>query len=78
VAHRSTVPDWTALRTPDYSYVEYTVEGKVVFREYYDLANDPLELENLLGDADPTNDPDIGELKRRLEDARHCAGRTCP
>jgi len=78
VAHRSTVPDWTALKTAEYSYVEYTVEGEVVFREYYDLATDPFELENLLGDSDPSNDPDVRELERRLEKARHCEGRSCP
>lgn len=77
-AHRSTVPDWTAMRTADFSYVEYLVEGKVVFREYYDLASDPYELENLLGDSDPSNDPDIRSLERRLDDARRCEGRSCP
>ena len=76
--HRSTVPDWTGLRTHDFSYVEYTVGDEIIFREYYDLRADPLELDNVLGDSDTANDPDIDELHRRLEAARMCAGDACP
>lgn len=78
VAHRSTVPDWTAYKTSEHSYVEYTVDDEVIFREYYDLTADPYELQNLLGDADPSNDPDVRELARRLEEARDCEGSSCP
>jgi hypothetical protein len=76
--HRSTVPDWAALRTHDFSYVEYTAGRRIIFREYYDLVADPLELDNLLGDDDASNDPDIASLHRRLERARACEGSACP
>ncbi len=76
--HRSTVPDWTSLRTKRYSYVEYTSGDEIVFREYYDLRADPHELRNLLGDDNPSNDPDVAELHTLLLQAQTCAGATCP
>ncbi|MGH2711223.1 MAG: sulfatase family protein [Actinomycetota bacterium] len=74
------VPTWASLRTAAYQYVEYYDEEleEITFREYYDLIQDPYQLLNLLGDADPTNDPDAGHLTtlslqlqrdRRCEDA---------
>jgi len=76
--HRSTVPDWAALRTRGYSYVEYYADDRVVFREYYDLRADPHELDNLLGDDDESNDPDVEALSARLSSDRKCSGETCP
>ena len=76
-----TVPDWAATRTPDYLYVEYYAEDRLVpgYREYYDLVEDPWELLNLLGDADPTNDPPTAaELSVQLHRDVSCAGTTGP
>lgn len=76
--HRSTVPDWAGLRTRRYSYTEYYEGERVVFREYYDVRSDPFALENLLGDGDPTNDPEVDSLSRRLGRDRRCSGQACP
>ena len=58
------IPSWRAIRTQLVHYIEYPDDrtGEITFREYYDLVNDPYELVNLLGDADPTNDPSPDEL----------------
>lgn len=74
------VPPWASLRASGYQYIEYYgQDGSVVFREHYDLATDPWELENLYGDADPANDPANGaELQERLSAARSCIGAACP
>ncbi|HZB03976.1 MAG TPA: sulfatase [Actinomycetota bacterium] len=81
------VPTWAANLTADAQYVEYydDATGAVSFREYYDLINDPYQLTNLLGDADPTNDPPPDEQTRlslRLSRDRQCLGRegsqACP
>jgi arylsulfatase A-like enzyme len=77
------VPTWAANLTADAQYVEYydDATGAVSFREYYDLINDPYQLTNLLGDADPTNDPPPDEQTRlslRLSRDRQCLGREGP
>jgi arylsulfatase A-like enzyme len=41
---------YEAMRTPDFLYVEYT-DGE---REYYDLQNDPFELDNIAPSLSPT------------------------
>ena len=76
--HRSTVPDWAGLRTQAYSYTEYYLDGEVIFREYYDVEADPFELDNLLGDDDPSNDPNVDSLSARLARDRKCSGSSCP
>ena len=76
--HRSTVPDWTSIRTRRYQYVEYTRGARVIDREYYRLRRDPWQLQNLLGDLERSNDPDIGRLHRVLRRAQRCKGTTCP
>jgi arylsulfatase A-like enzyme len=74
------VPAWASTVTDGYQYVQwYADDGTTVtFREYYDLLADPWELENLLGDADPANDPDVTAIAERLAVDRACAGSTCP
>ncbi|MGH2655673.1 MAG: sulfatase family protein [Actinomycetota bacterium] len=72
-------PTWASTLTPAYQYVEYydDLSGAVTFREYYDMVNDPFQLENLLADADPENDPPIDEqsaLGLRLARDRRCEG----
>jgi arylsulfatase A-like enzyme len=74
------VPTWASLRTKSFQYIEeYNPEGtQVRFREYYDLTADPWQLDNLLADRDPSNDPDVAALSRRLALERTCAGSDCP
>ena len=77
-APRLKTPNWASIRNRDYSYVEYRNDGRIIFREYYDLANDRYELRNLLGDRDRSNDPDVDELHDRLRAARRCTADSCP
>lgn len=81
------VPTWAATWTSQYEYAEYYDDstGEVTFREYYDLVNDPYQLENLLFDPDPANDPPADELARlslQLARDRRCRGsegvQACP
>lgn len=76
------VPSWASLRSRAEQYVEYRDDaGEVVFREYYDLVNDRWQLTNLLGDADPGNDPPPGHvdaLRAELGRARVCVGTSGP
>ena len=75
------VPNWAATRAGDYLYVEYYAEDRLVpaYREYYDLVSDPWELENLLGDLDPANDPrNATQLSLQLHRDVTCAGRSGP
>lgn len=72
-----TVPNWAALRGAGFLYVEYYGEDRLapVFREYYDLAEDPWELENLLGDKSTMNDPqDAPQLSLQLHRDVSCTG----
>jgi arylsulfatase A-like enzyme len=76
-------PTWASTVSPEYQYVEYydDATGAVTFREYYDLVNDPFQLENLLADVDPSNDPPFDEQVRlalELDRQRRCAGTTGP
>jgi arylsulfatase A-like enzyme len=74
------VPTWASIRTNSFQYIEdYNRAGtKVRFREYYDLKTDPWQLTNLLADGNPSNDPDVKALSRRLAQERTCAGADCP
>ena len=73
------LPDWASLVTPEGQYVEYyRREGRVSFREYYDLLEDPWQLENLIGDGRPGDVPSLDKLSDRLRRYRRCAGPRCP
>lgn len=71
---------WASLRTRDYQYVEYygPDDRTVTFREYYDLRRDPWQLENVLGDETPDNDPDVERLSAQLARDRRCSQKACP
>ncbi len=72
-------PDWASVRARWSQYVEYYGRGgSVLFREYYDLAKDPWQLKNLLGDSLRANDPDVRRWSRQLDRLQACVGRECP
>ena len=72
-------PTWASIQTPTDQYVEYYDEAdETTFREYYDLSADPAQLENLLGDSDPKNDPEVAPMSERLAALRDCVASSCP
>ena len=75
-------PTWASIRTRDYKYIQYYFkDGRTRYREFYDLVRDPWQTNNLLGDANPDNDPSpfvLKQLETQLERDRTCAGLTCP
>jgi arylsulfatase A-like enzyme len=72
-------PPWSSTRTDTYQYIEWYSDegGALTFREFYDLVADPWQLQNLLADNDPANDPDVGALSTQLAADRACTGRAC-
>jgi arylsulfatase A-like enzyme len=66
----SAIPNYSAVRTARYNYVEYGTGEK----ELYDLNADPTELTNIYNGASQTL---LSELKARLEALKSCAGQTC-
>jgi arylsulfatase A-like enzyme len=68
--------NWASTRNESYNYTEYYADDgtTITFREYYDLERDPWELDNLLGDSDPSNDPDVAALHLQLARDRECRG----
>jgi arylsulfatase A-like enzyme len=76
-------PSWSTVRTHTDQYIEWYDESleAVSFREYYDLTTDPWQLRNLLGDADPANDPPperLSELALQIARDRRCEGASGP
>jgi arylsulfatase A-like enzyme len=61
---------YDAIRTADWIYIEYGT-GE---RELYDLAGDPLQLDNVVESADPAL---VAALAARLAELRTCAGSEC-
>ena len=80
-ANGGRIGDWASLRTETYQYTEWYANdgsGVVTFREYYDMTNDPFQLENLYENGDPADDPDFTNLSAQLLSARVCVGDDCP
>jgi len=75
------IPRWASLRTSEHQYTEYYARGTdgqvVIEREFYDLVADPWQLENLVTDDDPTNDPPQWMVDQLFAD-RSCASLSCP
>lgn len=70
---------WASIRTREYQYVEYYDDaGTVIYREYYDLVADPLQLENLYDNGDVLDDPEWITLSAELGQMRDCSGASCP
>jgi arylsulfatase A-like enzyme len=71
------IPSWSSILAGEAQYVRwFDARGRTIAREYYDLTSDPFELDNLLGDPDPANDPDTTALDARIDRDRACAGTT--
>ena len=70
------VPGWSSLRKRSMVYTEYQATHEhPEFFEFYDLVEDPWELENLLHNGDETDDPSgISRLSERLSELQTCAG----
>lgn len=78
---KRTTPDWSGLVAPDHQYVEYyedqDVGGEPIFAEYYNIAADPYQLDNLVPDA-PTGTATMPMLSQRLAEDRECRGTQGP
>jgi N-acetylglucosamine-6-sulfatase len=76
-----TVPTWKMVRTATVKYIQtYDTSGAVIFREYYNLVNDPNENTNLLADGTTSNDPpasQITSLTNLLNTYATCVGAAC-
>ena len=68
---------WASTQTRQHQYTEYYEEGETVFREFYD-SSDRWQLENLLGNDDPRDDPDTTAIEAQLQADRKCVGVSCP
>jgi N-acetylglucosamine-6-sulfatase len=73
-AYVRAIPEYYALRTAQYSYVEYPVTSTHPTKEteLYDLNADPTELTSL--HASPSHQDVISNLKGRLEQLKQCRG----
>jgi len=69
-AYVRAIPNYSAIRTAQYNYVEYGT-GE---RELYDLDADPTELTNIYNSASPAL---ISDLHAKLEALKSCAGLEC-
>jgi arylsulfatase A-like enzyme len=73
------LPTWAATLTGDYQYTEYyNGSGKRIFREYFNLQKDPFQLNNLLRDGKPGNNPNPADLAETLKKDKRCDGMECP
>ncbi len=68
------VPQYRSVRSKDYLYTEYRYEDGAFEGELYDLARDPLELENIYSSADPDL---LRALAEHAEQLQACAGARC-
>ena len=68
---------WASTQTREHQYVEYYEDGQTIFREFYE-SSDRWQLENLLGNDDPSDDPDTTAIEAQLNADRQCLGPTCP
>jgi N-acetylglucosamine-6-sulfatase len=75
------IETWKMVREGNIKYIQtYNATGGVTFREWYNLANDPAENTNLLGDANSANDPPAAQVTAMttlLNAYASCAGSGC-
>jgi N-acetylglucosamine-6-sulfatase len=74
------VPTWAQIHTDTWAYNEYyKADGSLMSRAYYNLASDPGENLNLLGDRVTSNDPpNLSQLAAQLAATKRCVGTACP
>ncbi len=68
------------VRTERYKYVKWVAnatKGRPEEEEFYDLLNDPYELENLIESSDPAIQQIIDDLRAKAEALKTCAGTSC-
>jgi arylsulfatase A-like enzyme len=77
---RGPLPTWASTITDQFQYIEYYSDQGLPqgIAEYYDLTVDPWQLDNLLGDSDTANDPNVPMLSLQLSFDRSCEGSDCP
>ncbi len=68
------IPQYRSVRSKDYLYTEYRYEDGAFEGELYDLARDPLELDNIYSRADPDL---LRALAEHAEQLQTCAGARC-
>ena len=72
---------WGSIRTATERYTEYyygAAQEYPAFREFYDLSQDPWELDNLLYSKQEEAETLAAELAALLDAAKTCAGTACP
>jgi N-acetylglucosamine-6-sulfatase len=69
-AYVRAIPNYDAVRTTQYSYIEYETGEK----ELYDLTVDPQELTSIHASASPAL---LSDLKTRLDALKSCGGAGC-
>ncbi|CAN5544750.1 hypothetical protein BH20ACT23_BH20ACT23_08880 [soil metagenome] len=77
------VPGYRSLWSDEYQYTEYYNRrpNRITHREYFDLEEDPWQLENLLSPGNSEARPERRRLERfsrRLDAFGTCEGRECP
>ena len=76
---RQQVPRWSSYYDKKVQYIEYYDEtGEIIFREYYDLTQDPDQLENPFGNDNPIDDPNVAEIQAWMYADSECSGSGCP
>jgi N-acetylglucosamine-6-sulfatase len=75
------IETWRMVRQGNLKFVQtLNADGSVMFREWYNLASDPAENTNVLGDASAANDPPAAQLSQMttlLNQLKTCAGTAC-
>jgi N-acetylglucosamine-6-sulfatase len=64
------IPAFVGLRTYEYTYVEYSTGEK----EFYDLKNDPYQLNNMINSANPQLVSTLSDIIREM---KQCAAKSC-
>lgn len=68
--------EWESVIDADTNFIAWlNPDG---WQEFYDLNEDPYEIENPLGVGGTADDPDIEPYLERLEIGRNCVGAECP
>jgi arylsulfatase A-like enzyme len=75
------IPKWASYLSPNVQYTEYYADNETsrVFREYYELGDDPWQLRNRLGPGQqPPSPTSVAVVKDRLDRDRSCQGTSGP